>query len=196
MKIGTGHSSYFCFGKFSHLIIDKVCHRQALFVFLPLFLLHISSYSRPFSGERCPFSPRLLPFIRLTSPTFLKKPWAFVQKQTSFRRKSTSFETKPTSKIGYWALPFGTPPLSSLSRWCFAVQRLFSKNSSGYSPPAPRNFAHVSHATRHAFQLPFLQSTFTSSLCPFDARSETILQKKAHICITLCPILHKSWGVR
>jgi hypothetical protein len=105
MKTGTGHSSSFFSEKFSYLNIDKVCHRQALFVFLPLLLLHISSHSRRFSGERSPF---LFAFSRFrpTSPTLLKNPWAFVRKQTSFRQKSTSFETKQTSKIRYSTLQF------------------------------------------------------------------------------------------
>jgi hypothetical protein len=106
MKTGTGHSSSFFSEKFSHLNIDKVCHRQALFVFLPLLLLHISSHSRLFSGECCPFFFAFSRF-RLTSPTLLKNPWAFARKQTIFRQKSTSFETKQTSKIRYVALPFG-----------------------------------------------------------------------------------------
>lgn len=66
MKAGTGHSSSFFFGKFSHLNIDKVCHRQALFVFLPLLLLHISSHALalspvsvpPFSSPSPIFDPR------------------------------------------------------------------------------------------------------------------------------------------
>lgn len=45
MKTATGHSSSFFSEKFSHLNIDKVCHRQALFVFLLLLLLHISSHA-------------------------------------------------------------------------------------------------------------------------------------------------------
>lgn len=48
MKTGTGHSSPFFFWKFSHLNIDKVCHRQALFVFLPLLLLTSRATLSPF----------------------------------------------------------------------------------------------------------------------------------------------------
>lgn len=49
MKIGTGHSSTFFFPeKFSHLNIDKVCHWQALFVFLPLLLLTSRATLSPF----------------------------------------------------------------------------------------------------------------------------------------------------
>ena len=66
MKNGTGHSSSFFSEKFSHLNIDKVCHRQALFVFLPLLLLHISSHALalspvsvpPFSSPSPIFDPR------------------------------------------------------------------------------------------------------------------------------------------
>lgn len=66
MKNGTGHSSSFFSEKFSHLNIDKVCHRQALFVFLPLLLLHISSHALalspvsvpPFSSPAPIFDPR------------------------------------------------------------------------------------------------------------------------------------------
>lgn len=135
--------------------------------------------------------------FRPTSPTLLKNPWAFVRKQTSFRQKSTSFETKQTSKIRYHAFPLGYPPAPlTFTVGCRCTTALYLRNSTGYSPPARHNAAHVSHATRHAFQLPFLQSPFTSSLCPFGAQSEAILQKKAHLCITLCPILHKRWGMR
>ena len=86
MKTGIGHSSSFFFGKFSHLIIDKVCHRQALFVFLPLFLLRISSHSRPFPGERGPFSLRLLPFSTHVAN--------FAQKTVGFRAKTDEFSPK------------------------------------------------------------------------------------------------------
>lgn len=107
MKTGTGHSSPFFFWKFSHLNIDKVCHWQALFVFLPLLLLHTASHALALSPVSvAPFFFAYSHF-RPTSPTFLKNPWAFVRKQTIFRQKSTSFETKQTSKIRYVALPFG-----------------------------------------------------------------------------------------
>lgn len=135
--------------------------------------------------------------FRPTSPTLLKNPWAFVRKQTTFRQKSTSFETKQTSKIHYWAFPLGYPPATpTFAVGCRCATALYLRHPTGYSPPARHNSAHVSHATRHAFQLPFLQSPFTSSLCPFGAQSEAILQKKAHLCITRCTILHKRWGVR
>lgn len=66
MKTGTGHSSSLFFWKFSHLNIDKVCHRQALFVFLPLLLLHIASHAlalspvsvAPFFSPSPIFDPR------------------------------------------------------------------------------------------------------------------------------------------
>lgn len=66
MKTGTGHSSSFFSEKFSHLNIDKVCHRQALFVFLLMLLLHISSHALalspvsvpPFSSPSPIFDPR------------------------------------------------------------------------------------------------------------------------------------------
>ncbi len=87
MKIGTGHSSTFFFSeKFSHLNIDKVCHRQALFVFLPLLLLHIASHSRLFSGECCPFFLRLLPFSTHVAN--------FAQKSVGFRAKTDEFSAK------------------------------------------------------------------------------------------------------
>ena len=84
MKTGTGHSSTFFFSeKFSHLNIDKVCHRQALFVFFPLLLLHISSHSRLFSGECYPFFLRLLPFSTHVAN--------FAQKSVGFRPKTDEF---------------------------------------------------------------------------------------------------------
>ena len=86
MKTGTGHSSPLFFWKFSHLNIDKVCHRQALFVFFPLLLLHISSHSRLFSGECCPFFLRLLPFSTHVAN--------FAQKVVGFRAKTDEFSAK------------------------------------------------------------------------------------------------------
>lgn len=86
MKTGTGYSSSFFSEKFSHLNIDKVCHRQALFVFLPLLLLHIASHSRLFSGERYPFSLCLLPFSTHVAN--------FAQKAVGFRAKTDEFSAK------------------------------------------------------------------------------------------------------
>ena len=125
MKTGTGHSSPFFFWKFPHLNIDKVCHRQALFVFLPLLLLHIASHALALSPVSV--APFFFAFshFRPTSPTLLKNPWAFVRKQTSFRKKSTSFETKQTSKIRYSTFPLGYPPAPPLSSWGVGAQRLF-----------------------------------------------------------------------
>lgn len=197
MKTGTGHSSSFFSEKFSHLNIDKVCHRQALFVFLPLLLLHISSHSRLFSGDRCPFSLCLLPF----SPHVAN----FVQKSVGFRAKTDEFSARSpqvlkrnkrrkSATTHFRSVILPHPPTFTVG--CRCATALYLRNPTDYSPPARHNSAHVYHATRHAFQLPFLQSPFTSSLCPFDARSEAILQKKAHLCITYCLILHKRWGMR
>ena len=86
MKTGTGHSSSFFSEKFSHLNIDKVCHRQALFVFLPLLLLHISSHSRLFSGGCCPFFLRLIPFSTHVAD--------FAQKVVGFLAKTDKFSAK------------------------------------------------------------------------------------------------------
>ena len=196
MKTGTGHSSSFFSEKFSHLNIDKVCHRQALFVFLPLLLLHISNHALalspvsvpPFSSPSPIFAPRrqLCSKIRGLScenrRVFGKSPQVLKRNK---RRKSA------TTHFRSVILP---PPTFTVG--CRCATALYLRHPTGYSPPSRHYSAHVSHATRHAFQLPFLQSPFTSSLCPFDARSEAILQKKAHLCITYCLILHKRWGMR
>lgn len=178
MKTGTGHSSSFFSEKFSHLNIDKVCHRQALFVFLALLLLHISSHALalspvsvpPFSSPSPIFDPRLQLCSKSRglsrenrrllgkSPQVLKR---------SKRRKST------TGRFRSVILP---PPTFTVVFRCETA--LCLRNPTDYSPSAPHNSAHVSHATRHAFLLPILRFPFTSSLCPFGARSEAILQKK------------------
>ena len=125
MKAGTGHSSSFFFGKFSHLNIDKVCHRQALFVFLPLLLLHISSHALalslvsvpPFSSPSPIFDPRRQlcsksrGLSRENRRVFGKSPQVL---KRSKRRKST------TGRFRSVILP--PPPLSP---WCFGVKRLF-----------------------------------------------------------------------
>ena len=161
MKTGIGHSSSFFLGKFSHLIIDKVCHRQALYVFLPLFLLHFSSHSRLFSGERCPFSLRLLLFSTHVA-NFAQKVVGFRAKTDEFLAKVHKFRNETNVENPLRAasirLALSTHTFTVVLR---CVTALYLRNPTGYSPPAPHNSAHVSHATRHAFQLPFLQSPFT-----------------------------------
>lgn len=196
MKAGTGHSSSFFSEKFSHLNIDKVCHRQALFVFLPLLLLHISSHALTLSPVSVP------PFF-LPSPIFEPRRQLCSKSRGLSREKRRVLGKSPqvlkrnkrrksaTRRFRSVILP---PPTFTVVIRCETA--LYLRNPTHYSPPAPHNSDHVPHATRHAFQLPFLRSPFTSSLCPFDARTRAILQKKVHLCITFCPILHKRWGVR
>ncbi len=86
MKAGTGHSSSFFSEKFSHLNIDKVCHRQALFVFLPLLLLHISSHALVLSPVSVSLFLRLLPFSTHVAN--------FAQKAVGFRAKTDEFWAK------------------------------------------------------------------------------------------------------
>ena len=86
MKTDTGHSSPFFFWKFSRLNIDKVCHRQALFVFLPLLLLHIASHALALSPVSVAPFFRLLPFS-----THIAN---FAQKSVGFRAKTDEFSAK------------------------------------------------------------------------------------------------------
>ena len=116
MKTGTGHSSSFFSEKFSHLNIDKVCHRQALFVFLPLLLFHISSHALalspvsvpPFSSPSPIFDPRRQlcsksrGLSRENRRVFGKSPQVL---KRSKRRKST------TGRFRSVILPLPTIPL-------------------------------------------------------------------------------------
>lgn len=131
MKTGTGHSSSFFSEKFSHLNIDKVCHRQALFVFLPLLLLHISNHALALSPVSVPPfsspSPIFAPRRQLCS----KSRGLSRENRRVFGKKSTSFETKQTSKIHYWAFPLSYPLAPHFHRGVSVRNGSLSKKSYG-----------------------------------------------------------------
>ena len=196
MKAGTGHSSSFFSEKFSHLNIDKVCHWQALFVFLLLLLLHISSHALALSPVSVLHfsspSPIFAPRRQLCS----KSRGLSRENRRVFRQKSTSFATKQTSKIRYLAFPLGYPPAPHFHRGVSMRNGSISKKSYGLF--AARSPQFRSCVPRNTPRIPTSISPFSIYLIPLSfwppERGDSA--EKAHLCITFCTILHKRWGVR
>lgn len=161
MKAGTGHSSSFFSEKFSHLNIDKVCHWQALFVFLLLLLLHISSHALA-------LSPVSVLHFSSPSPIFAPRRQLCSKSRGLSRENRRVFGKSPQvlqrnkrRKSATWRFRSVIPPPHTFTVVFRCETALYLRNPTDYSPPVPHNSAHVSHATRHAFQLPFLRSPFT-----------------------------------